>query len=101
MKNAAPADIIVANPDRSCANELWFPQPHLNIRKKTIGDGFVDLELEPAGDMGDEHQHLHYIRISDAFVANFASLEWAARYALMEGVLIEYRRRAGVVEAEQ
>lgn len=86
------ADIIVANQDRSCAYEVWFPQPHLNVDKKIVGDGYIELEIEPAWDMGDERQRPHLIRLSDGFVANFATVEWAARYALMEAVIFDRPR---------
>ncbi len=76
------ADVIVEHLDGSSRFEQWDPRPHINIRKKTHGDGFVELEIEPAGDMGDEHQLTHTIKLRDAFVSHFSSLEWVCQVAL-------------------
>jgi len=80
------ADIVVEHLDGSASFEQWDPRPHLNIRKKTIGDGFIELEIEPAGDMGDGRQRPHRVRLSDSYVRQFTSVEWAARVAMLEAV---------------
>lgn len=77
-------DIIVSS--RKSKLEVFCAQPHINIRKVRETKEYINLEIEPAGDMGADRQRLHRMKLSKRFVAQFASLEWAARYAMLEAV---------------